>query len=499
MEAEDAPVSNENRQRAQPPAETPPPPIFVHLPSSTDPHDSGEQTLQRLINGGIPQEVLVLSIEALFSSERAIKMVNDLQRSEAEAFVEAIYEVLERPDFPPHVRNDCVRSLYVACARHSLLPRSLRIELGESLTGAALCHGGFGDVWKREYRGQQVAVKVLKMYESNDLRKVTRRFCKEFITWKSLRHQNVLPLLGVIMSENRFAMVSKWMPNGDINQFVKAHEGVNRFELLVGVAEGLIYMHERRMVHGDLKGANILIDENGRARLADFGLLAIASDTTTIISSASFSEAGTHRWMSPELLDPERFRLEHSRPTKPSDCYALGMVVYEVLSGNVPFYRCGRYAVAARILEGERPERPQGAAGLWFTDEIWSVLERCWKTTASDRPRTADVLLCLKKVSGSWPPSQTTNLYSSAHDNTDKGEVPSPPHAVTVEPSRRSPSVIVARESHDPVVPRGTVKKAFSGDGEVWVRLQTPSGNVYTSFTSGHQMKCLQFSFFFFD
>jgi hypothetical protein len=62
----------------------------------------------------------------------------------------------------------------VACARHSLLPRSLRIELGESLTGAALCHGGFGDVWKREYRGQQVAVKVLKMYESNDLRKVTR-------------------------------------------------------------------------------------------------------------------------------------------------------------------------------------------------------------------------------------------------------------------------------------------------------------------------------------
>jgi serine/threonine protein kinase len=209
------------------------------------------------------------------------------------------------------------------------------------------------------------------------------------------------------MSESRFAMVSEWMPNGDINEFVKAHEGVNRFELvscgsdshnllfaltikqlsqLRGVAEGLIYMHGRGMIHGDLKGvcpqiqgpssvsnehlkANILIDENGRARLADFGLLAIASDTTTIVSSASLSEAGTHRWMSPELLDPERFRLEHSRPTKPSDCYALGMVVYEVLSGNVPFYRCGRYAVAARILEGERPERPQGTEGSWFNDD----------------------------------------------------------------------------------------------------------------------------------
>ncbi|KAF9780835.1 kinase-like domain-containing protein [Thelephora terrestris] len=109
------------------------------------------------------------------------------------------------------------------------------------------------------------------MYVNNDLRKVTRRFCKESITWRFLCHPNVLPLLGATMSEGRFAMVSEWMPNGDINQFVKARKDVNRFELLRGVAEGLVYMHEQGTAHGDLKGANILIDENGRARLADFG------------------------------------------------------------------------------------------------------------------------------------------------------------------------------------------------------------------------------------
>ncbi|KAF9780864.1 kinase-like domain-containing protein [Thelephora terrestris] len=447
-------------------------------------------------------------------------MVDHLQASEAQAFVEAIVEaideVLERPDFPPHIRNGCLRSLYRVCARHSLLPRSLQIELGENLTGAARCHGAFGDVWKHEYQGQQVAVKVLKMYESDDLRLVTRRFCKEFITWKSLRHPNVLPLLGVAMSESRFAMVSEWMPNGNIKEYVKGHESVNRFELLVGITEGLIYMHERGMIHGDLKGANILIDGNGRARLADFGLLAIVSDPATIISSAAFSGAGTHRWMSPELLDPERFQLKHSRPTKLSDCYALGMVVYEVLSGKVPLYHRGHYVVVTWILDGERPERPQGAEGSWFNDKLWSVLERCWKATASDRPRAAEVLLCLEKLSGSWSPPQTTNLYSSAHDDTDKCEVPSPPHAIPPEPLSGLRSVgerstapdvvgahesrkagIVARESHDPGAPRGIVEKAFSRDGVISVRPQTPLGSLYESYTNGHQMKCLQFSFFF--
>jgi serine/threonine protein kinase len=57
-------------------------------------------------------------------------------------------------------------------------------------------------------------------------------FCKEVMTWKSLRHPNVLPLLGVTMSNNHFAMVSEWMTNGNVNEFVKANQDANRFELV---------------------------------------------------------------------------------------------------------------------------------------------------------------------------------------------------------------------------------------------------------------------------
>ena len=57
-------------------------------------------------------------------------------------------------------------------------------------------------------------------------------FCKEFLTWKALKHPNVLPLLGVEMTEGQFAMVSEWMPNGNVNQFVAAHPDANPFELV---------------------------------------------------------------------------------------------------------------------------------------------------------------------------------------------------------------------------------------------------------------------------
>jgi len=107
-------------------------------------------------------------------------------------------------------------------------------------------------------------------------------------------------------------------------------------------------------------------------------------------------EGGTIQWMSPELLYPERFGLKKSRPTKESDCYALGMVVYEVLSGQIPFHPSAPFTVIGKVLEGKRPVRLKGEGGRLFTDAIWRLLELSWEEQPCDRPKAKAVLSCLE-------------------------------------------------------------------------------------------------------
>ena len=191
---------------------------------------------------------------------------------------------------------------------------------------------------------------------------------------------------------------------------------------------GLIYIHRQGMIHGDLKGvrsdglsyptispsllvkANILIDQTGRARLADFGLLTVISDSTNLLASSSYTQGGTARWMSPELIAPQRFGIESSRPTKSSDCYALGMVIFETISRRLPFHRYTDLTVFVKVLEGEHPRREAG-----FADSLWEMLELCWAPQPDTRPSIEDVLRCLERS------SQSGESSSGNHGEVDEG------------------------------------------------------------------------------
>jgi len=124
--------------------------------------------------------------------------------------------------------------------------------------------------------------------------------------------------------------------------------------------------------------------------------------------------------MSPELLELET---QAQRRTKSSDCYALGMVIYEVLSGHIPFHQYLDQSVNLRICRGDRPERPQGAEGKWFTDDdVWKILESCWQFKPDDRPSVHDISQSwegLEAVSGLWtPPSPTVGGSQSVDWST---------------------------------------------------------------------------------
>jgi hypothetical protein len=121
--------------------------------------------------------------------------------------------------------------------------------------------------------------------------------------------------------------------------------------------------------------------------------------------------------MSPELLDPGKFGLKKCRPTKESDCYALGMVVYEVLSGQTPFASSGAPVIIQRVLNGERPGRPEGNEGKHFTDGIWKMVQLCWIPQPRHRISAEAVLLGLEGKPISLRPSSNASGDAETDDD----------------------------------------------------------------------------------
>uniref|UniRef100_A0A0W0G7R4 Protein kinase domain-containing protein n=1 Tax=Moniliophthora roreri TaxID=221103 RepID=A0A0W0G7R4_MONRR len=270
------------------------------------------------------------------------------------------------------------------------------------------CFGGtFGDAFKSFYGDSQaaVALKRLRTFQNDqhDARhKIFQKFCKEALIWRQLEHKFVLPFLG-IDAENfprHPCMVSPWMVNGTIIQFLKKNPRANINGLLFGIVQGIDYLHSKKVVHGDIKGCNILIDENCQPRLADFGLTVFADATR----HNTTDHGGTIQWMAPELLFSPG---ESQRRTFASDIYAYGCVCVEVYTGKPPFPDTGEARVILEVSAGKRPKRPN-----MMSDALWSLVETCWHENRNVRPRSQQAVAELDRMikSTNAPTASTYDL-----------------------------------------------------------------------------------------
>ncbi|KAG6852348.1 hypothetical protein C0991_000495 [Blastosporella zonata] len=117
---------------------------------------------------------------------------------------------------------------------------------------------------------------------------------------------------------NRIALVAPWLPNGTINEFLEKNPDANRGVLVAEIAAGMSYLHKNQVVHGDIKGANVLVTDSGRACLTDFGLSSLAENHG--VQYPAFTSGGTARFQAPELIDPN---FEHPRSARHLDMKEL--------------------------------------------------------------------------------------------------------------------------------------------------------------------------------
>ncbi|QRV94408.1 Tyrosine kinase family catalytic domain protein [Ceratobasidium sp. AG-Ba] len=246
--------------------------------------------------------------------------------------------------------------------------------------------GGFGDIYKcKLFNGMDVAVKTIRIYVgSNDQdRKHLKYAAKELYTWSKCKHVNVQPLLGLAMFRGQVGMIAEWELSGSMPEYLDQHPDVDRCVMCVGITEGLSYLHASGVVHGDLKGANVLISRSGVPRLADFGNAKL-KESTLKFTKSSTNEQLTSQWAAPELFEGSSCSFE-------TDIYALGM---ETITGDVPWPgKSERFILLAVTVKNQRPERPETHIPTYSEqgDMLWSLLQWCWGSNPEMRPTAEEV------------------------------------------------------------------------------------------------------------
>ena len=142
---------------------------------------------------------------------------------------------------------------------------------------------------------------------------------------------------------------------------------------------------------------NILISDSTppRAIIADFGS---ACPLATPAGIPDEGEEGAPSFMAPELFLPTKFGLERGRPSKEADVYALGMTMYQVLTGKPPFRPTRKAAIIRAVISGERPAKPEDAEEIGMTEVVWNLLRECWREDRMTRPNISDILLWVDEI-----------------------------------------------------------------------------------------------------
>ncbi|KAK7026375.1 kinase domain-containing protein [Favolaschia claudopus] len=302
--------------------------------------------------------------------------------TDAQHLLDLLQDLLDLEVFSV-IRPLLFKAMWRLSRASSLYPRCFTLT-GLHRVGTQVAGGGYGDIWKGLVRGQSVCVKMLRIFQESDIAMAVKEFGAEAIIWRQLCHPNVLPFFGLYYIDQRLCLISPWMQNGNIIEFLRANspDTQKRFSMILDIASGLKYLHDQKTIRGDLKGINILVTPSERACIADFGLSIIVNAMTLRLTTSTIANrGGTARYHAPELFG------ETGVKTFASDIYAFGCVAYEIMTGELPFRKLSNdMQIMFCVFKGEHPDRLPSCTGTPALDKFWGLLETCWDGDKEKRP-----------------------------------------------------------------------------------------------------------------
>ena len=312
------------------------------------------------------------------------------QRAAKEKELEAIKSELlqERQQREKKERELAATQLRLKTARSALLPTIPSNTVDKEET--PLAQGGYGFVYRGEWLGELIAVKEL--INPNLTNDAIKEFKGEALKMAHLRSPYVVMVYGITLNaQGRLkGIVMEYMPQGSLDRIL-GNRGIAlrwlvRHKMALAVTRGLSYLHQQNIIHNDLKSLNVLVRQQGDEwvlKLTDFGLSRIKQETSRFTGQPQ----GTPAWMAPELFEQNTY-------SKASDVYAYGIVLWEIVSREIPFR--GKTSIQIGRLVCDKEERPPISPEM--PSSLATLMQLCWKQNQVERLPTEELITKLEAL-----------------------------------------------------------------------------------------------------
>ncbi|MEA3296363.1 MAG: serine/threonine-protein kinase, partial [candidate division Zixibacteria bacterium] len=210
------------------------------------------------------------------------------------------------------------------------VPEKKKVKIGEYVLTGKIGEGGIAEIFRarQESLNRDVAIKILNSTMTADP-DIVRRFERESIVIASLNHPNIVHIIDRGIAGGRYYFVMVYIDGTSLREVIDSNRIPlkTKLEMIVQVTKGLDYAHKNGVIHRDIKPANILIDRQGNAMVADFGIAQIIETPEGEMTSTDII-MGTMSYMSPEQ------KVSSTNVDQTTDIYAVGVILYEILVGK---------------------------------------------------------------------------------------------------------------------------------------------------------------------